>query len=283
MLQQGTFRGFDVGIQPPGIALITFNQPERLNGTTQDIKRDLVETLTQAQMDDAVRVVVFTGSGRAFCAGDDMTGRPLPDAPALVPPIAHGHREPIGTYNGLRRLSQPVQAAIRDLDKLCIAAINGLAIQTGLSLALACDFRIASDQARLGSATLRFGLLPDEGGQFLLVQMMGVAKTMDFLMRKRIVPAAEALELGLVHEVVPHGELLPRAMALATELANGPQVAMRLLKRSIYNAAEMTFAHALDEIAAKTAISDHHPDAREGAGAFREKRQPHFNAWLEGR
>ncbi len=283
MLQQGTFRGFDVAIQPPGIALIRFNQPERLNGSTQDIKRDIVETLIQAQMDDAVRVVVITGSGRAFCAGDDMTGRPLPDAPALVPPIYHGHREPIGTYNGLRHLSQPVQVAIRNLDKLCIAAVNGLAIQTGLSLALACDFRIASDQARLGSATLRFGLLPDEGGQFLLVQLMGVAKTMDFLMRKRIVTAAEALDLGLVHEVVPHEELLPRAMALATELANGPQVSMRLLKRSIYNAAEMTFAHALDEIAAKTAISDHHPDAREGSSAFREKREPHFNAWLEGK
>jgi len=283
VLQQGTFRGFDVAIQPPGIALIRFNQPERLNGSTQDIKRDIVETLIQAQMDDAVRVVVITGSGRAFCAGDDMTGRPLPDAPALVPPIYHGHREPIGTYNGLRHLSQPVQVAIRNLDKLCIAAVNGLAIQTGLSLALACDFRIASDQARLGSATLRFGLLPDEGGQFLLVQLMGVAKTMDFLMRKRIVTAAEALDLGLVHEVVPHEDLLPRAMALATELANGPQVSMRLLKRSIYNAAEMTFAHALDEIAAKTAISDHHPDAREGSSAFREKREPHFNAWLEGK
>lgn len=283
MLQQGTFRGFDVAIQPPGIALIRFNQPERLNGSTQDIKRDIVETLIQAQMDDAVRVVVITGSGRAFCAGDDMTGRPVPDAPALVPPIYHGHREPIGTYNGLRHLSQPVQVAIRNLDKLCIAAVNGLAIQTGLSLALACDFRIASDQARLGSATLRFGLLPDEGGQFLLVQLMGVAKTMDFLMRKRIVTAAEALDLGLVHEVVPHEDLLPRAMALATELANGPQVSMRLLKRSIYNAAEMTFAHALDEIAAKTAISDHHPDAREGSSAFREKREPHFNAWLEGK
>ena len=283
MLQQGTFRGFDVAIQPPGIAVIRFNQPERLNGSTQDSKRDLVETLIQAQMDDAVRVVVITGSGRAFCAGDDMTGRPLPEAPALVPPIFHGHREPIGTYNGLRHLSQPVQVAIRNLDKLCIAAVNGLAIQTGLSLALACDFRIASDQARMGSATLRFGLLPDEGGQFLLVQLMGVARTMDFLMRKRIVTAAEALDLGLVHEVVPHEELLPRAMALATELANGPQVSMRLLKRSIYNAAEMTFAHALDEIAAKTAISDHHPDAREGSSAFREKREPHFNAWLEGR
>jgi 2-(1,2-epoxy-1,2-dihydrophenyl)acetyl-CoA isomerase len=112
---------------------------------------------------------------------------------------------------------------------------------------------------------------------------MGVAKTMDFLMRKRIVSAEEALELGLVHEVVDGPELMDRTMALATELANGPQVSMRLLKKSIYNAAEMTFAHSLDEIAAKTAISDHHPDAREGVAAFREKRQPHFNAWIEER
>ena len=100
-------------------------------------------------------------------------------------------------------------------------------------------------------------------------------------MRKRIVTAQEALELGLVHEVVEDGELLPRALDLARELANGPQVAMRLLKRSIYNAAEMTWAQSLDEIAAKTAIGDHHPDAREGIAAFREKRQPKFNAWLE--
>ena len=166
---------------------------------------------------------------------------------------------------------------IRGIDKLTIAAMNGIAIQSGFSLALACDFRIASTTARMGSATLRFGLLPDEGGQYLLVQHMGVARTMDFLMRKRIVDANEALALNLVHEVVEPEALMPRAMALATELAEGPNVAMRLLKRSLYNAAEMTFAHALDEIAAKTAISDHHPDVREGTSAFREKRSPKFN------
>ena len=282
-MDTGNFRGFEVAMHVPGIALITFNQPERLNGTTQEMKRDLVETLIQAQMDDDVRVVVFTGSGRAFCAGDDMSGRPREGAGirALVPPIPRGHGNPIGTYEGLRMLSQTVNTSIRHLDKLSIAAINGIAIQTGLSLALACDFRIASENARMGSATLRFGLLPDEGGQFLLVQMMGVAKTMDFLMRKRIVDAREALDLGLVHELVPHDQLLDRTMELARELANGPQVSMRLLKRTIYNAAEMTFAHALDDIAAKTAISDHHPDAREGVAAFREKREPKFNAWLE--
>ncbi|MGI8927266.1 MAG: enoyl-CoA hydratase/isomerase family protein [Tepidiformaceae bacterium] len=282
-MQTGTFRGFEVALRERGIATITFNRPERLNGLDQGIKRDLVETLIQAQMDDAVRVVLFTGSGRAFCAGDDISGRPPDAGQALVPGIPPGHENAIGTYEGLRHLSQPLNSAIRNLDKLTIAAMNGVAIQTGLSLALACDFRIASTEARLGSATLRFGLLPDEGGQYLLVQLMGVAKTMDFLMRKRIVGAQEALDLGLVHEVVPPEELEGRSLALASELAEGPQVSMRLLKRSIYNAGEMSWAHALDEIAAKTAVSDHHADAREGVRAFQEKRKPAFNAWLEGR
>jgi 2-(1,2-epoxy-1,2-dihydrophenyl)acetyl-CoA isomerase len=284
-MQTGNFRGFEVTIHDPGIALITFNQPERLNGMTHHAKRDLVETLLQAQMDDAIRVVVFTGSGRAFSAGDDITGRPVGDgrAQALVPDIPPGHHNPTGTYNGLRVFSQPLNLAVRNLDKLTIAALNGVAIQSGFSLALACDFRIAASEARLGSATLRFGLLPDEGGQFLLVQLLGVAKTMDFLMRKRIVSAAEALELGLVHEVVPATELMPRTLDLARELATGPQVAMRMLKRSIYNAAEMTFTQALDEIAAKTAVTDHHPDAQEGVKAFQEKRAPHFNRWLEAK
>lgn len=283
MFQTAEFRGFTTELHEPGIAVFTFNQPERMNGLTQSIKRELIEQLTQAQMDDRVRVVVFTGSGRAFCAGDDITGRPLPPGKELMPEIHHGHREPIGTYEGLRVHSQTVNSAIRNLDKLSIAALNGIAIQTGLSLALACDFRIASTEARLGSATLRFGLLPDEGGQYLLVQLIGVAKTMDFLMKKRIISAREAHELGMVHEITEPNDLMERTMALATELANGPQVAMRLLKRTIYNAAEMTWAHALDDIAAKTAISDHHPDAREGVAAFRDKREPRFNQWLEAK
>jgi 2-(1,2-epoxy-1,2-dihydrophenyl)acetyl-CoA isomerase len=282
-MDQGQYQGFNVELRERGVALATFDEPERMNGMNQPMKRDLVEFLLQAQLDDAVRVVVFTGTGRAFCAGDDLSPNYASGAkaPSKVPPIPGGHGNPIGTYNGLRGLSQPVNRAIRDLDKLTIAAVNGYAIQTGFSLALACDFRLAATDAKLGSATLRFGLLPDEGGQFLLVQLMGVARTMDFLMRKRIVSGAEALELGLVHEVCPPEQLQERALALADELASGPQVSMRLLKRSIYNAAELGFAQACDEIASKTAISDHHADAREGVASFREKRQPAFNAWLE--
>jgi len=277
-MRTGTFRGFEVAMHDPGIAVITMNQPERLNGMTQPMKRDLVETIAQAQMADDVRVVVITGSGRAFSAGDDITGRPRTGSgvEALAQDIPGGHRDAIGTYEGLRWISQPLNVAMRGLDKISIAAINGVAVQTGFSLALSCDFRIASADARMGSATLRFGLMPDEGGQYLLVQLLGVARTMDFLMRNRLVHADEALQLGLVHEVTPPDQLMPRAMELAREFAAGPQVAMRLLKRSIYNAAHQTLEQACDDIAAKTAITDHHPDAREGVRAFQEKRKPNF-------
>ena len=282
MMRTGEFTGFEVAVRDPGIAWIRFNTPERLNGFTQAIKRDLVETILQAQMDHAVRVLVITGAGRAFCAGDDISGQDKAiGGDALTAPIPHGHDNPVGTYEGLRHLSQTVNLALRNCDKIAIAAINGVAIQTGMTLALACDFRIAAQSARIGSATLRFGLLPDEGGQYLCVQLMGVAKTMDFFINKRIVRAAEALELGLLHEVVADEDLEDRVMALATDIANGPQVATRMLKRSVYNAADMTFEQSLDEIAAKTAVTDHHPDAREGGQSFREKRAPQFNAWLD--
>ena len=282
-MEPRSYVGFDTTIDDPGIVTITFNNPERLNASTAPMKRDLVEVLTQAQMDDGVRVLVFTGAGNAFWAGDDLSGGKPDITNAAVPKIFHGHHTPTGTYNGLRVISQTVNTAVRNLDKLTIAAINGFAIQTGFSLALACDFRLAARSARMGSATLRFGLLPDEGGQYLLVQHLGVAKAMDFMMRKRIVDAETAGELGLVHEVVDDDALPSAAMALARELADGPQMAMRMLKRSIYLAAEQTWAHALEDIAARTAVTDHLADAQEGGASFREKRPPVFNAELEDR
>jgi 2-(1,2-epoxy-1,2-dihydrophenyl)acetyl-CoA isomerase len=282
-MQTGKFTGFEVTLEEPGIAWITFNEPDKLNGMSVAKKRDLIETLSQAQMDNRVRLVVFMGTGRGFCAGDDLSAYSAANSnpDALMAPIPAGHDNALGTYNGLRQVSQALNVAIRSLDKITIAAVNGIAIQTGLSLALACDFKVAAASARLGSATLRFGLLPDEGGQYLLLQHLGLARTMDFLLHKRIVDANEALALGLVNEVVADAELQDRVRTLAQELANGPQVAMRLLKRSVYQATELTFAQACDEIAAKTAISDHHPDAREGVTAFKEKRPAVFNRWLE--
>ena len=282
-MKTGAFTGFDLTIRDKGIAWFQFNTPERLNGMTTAIKRDLIEAVTQAQMDNDVRVLVFTGTGRAFCAGDDLKAYKAAElgGSPLVDPIPPGHENPLSTYDGLRTISQQLNTTVRNIDKLTICAINGVAIQTGFSLALSCDFRIASDNARMGSATLRFGLLPDEGGQYLLVRLLGVAKAMEFMMRKKIVMADEAMELGLVSQVVPANELENETMALASELAEGPQVSMRLLKKSIYNAAELSWEHALDEIASKTAISDHHSDAKEGVAAFHDKREAKFNEWLE--
>jgi 2-(1,2-epoxy-1,2-dihydrophenyl)acetyl-CoA isomerase len=280
-MEAGTFEGFSTTLDEPGILTVTFDRPETMNASTIGMKRDLVELLTRAQMDNAVRVLLFTGAGRAFWAGDDMKSYAGDTAGSMVGAIGAGHDTPLTTYDALRAVSQAVNVAVRGLDKLTVAAINGYAIQTGFSFALACDFRIAAQSARMGSATLRFALLPDEGGQWLLVQHLGVARTIDFLMRKRIVTAHEALELGLVHQVAADDQLTDAAMDLARELAEGPQVAMRLLKRSIYSAAELSFPHALDDIATKTAISDHHADARAGAQSFRDKRPAHFNEWLD--
>ncbi|MEM7091664.1 MAG: enoyl-CoA hydratase-related protein [Actinomycetota bacterium] len=280
VIDEHAYTGFETEMSDPGILTITFNQPESLNASTIPMKRDLIEVLTQAQMDDAVRVLVFTGAGTAFWAGDNLKVYDRA-AGGHAPPIHGGHHNELGTYNALRTISQAVNSSVRNLDKLTIAAINGFAIQTGFSFALACDFRIAARSAQLGSATLRFGLLPDEGGQWLLVQHIGVAATMDFLMRKRIVDGETAHDLGLVHEVVDDDQLMKAATELAVELANGPQASMRMLKRSIQQAASMTWEQSLDEIAAKTAITDHHPDAVEGGAAFREKRAPTFNAWLD--
>ena len=271
--------GFSQELGDNGVLTVTFNRPESMNASNHAMKRDLVELITQVQMDDAVRVVVFTGQGRAFWAGDDLGGYEA-ERPSSTPEIFGGHHNAAGTYNSLRTISQAVNTAVRRLDKLTVAAINGFAIQTGFSFALACDFRIAARSARMGSATLRFGLLPDEGGQWLLVQHMGVARATEFMMRKRIVDAAAAHELGLVNEVVDDDRLPSAAAELAAELADGPQVAMRMLKRSILLAAEMTWEQSLDEIASKTAVTDHLPDAAEGVSAFLAKRRPEFNDWL---
>ena len=274
-------RGLVARLDPRGILVITLDAPERLNALDQAMKRDLIEVITRAQMDDAVRVLVFRAEGRAFCAGDHLGGY-HEGAPGSVAKIAGGHSTPIGTANALRVFSQALNTAIRNLDKLTIAAINGPAIQTGLSLALCCDFRIGSTAARLGSATLRFALLPDEGGHYLLVQHLGLARALDFTLRKRIVDAEEALALGLLNTVLAPEDLDDSAMALASELAAGPQVAMRMLKRSLYNASESNYVQALDDIAVRTAVTDHHPDARDGGRSFREKRAPKFNVWLDG-
>lgn len=282
-MDTGQYCGFNVTIDGPGITTVTFDDPDRMNGLDRNIKRDLIEMLTQANVDRRVRVVVFTGEGRAFCAGDDVSPNPQRDAPTKVVPLDYPAFPDSGieTYDSLRTTSQRLTQMIRNVNRVTIAAVNGIAIQSGLSIALACDFKIAARSAKLGSATLRFGYLPDEGGHWLLVEHLGMAKAVDFVLRKRIVSAEEALQLGLLTDVVDDKDLMSTARALAEELANGPQVAMRMAKRALYSAGSLSFEAACEDIATKTTMCDHHPDATEGRAAFNERRPAKFNRWLE--
>jgi 2-(1,2-epoxy-1,2-dihydrophenyl)acetyl-CoA isomerase len=278
---EGTYQGFELENHADGVAVLTFNRPERLNAMSFATKRDLCEVLTLAQFDDEIRVLVLTGSGRGFIAGVDnkRSGPPEPPVIAHEPPP---HRKAqISTYERLHYFAQEPVRAIRRLDKVTIAAVNGYAIQLGLSVVLACDFAVAGRSARLGSATLRMGWQPDEGGHWLLVEHLGIKRALDFVLRKAIVDGEEAHRLGLITEVVDDDRVLHRAIELASELAAGPQVATRLLKRAIYNAASLTFDQAGDDIATKTALSDFHLDAKVGSEAFFARRAPDFNEWLE--
>lgn len=275
---EGSYSGFDLEIRPPGIAVITFNRPEKLNSLNIAMKRDLIEAITQLQYEDRSKVVVITGSGRAFSSGDDVGGAFADEhwEAARSNQVRKGRHDGLGTYSSMRTISQGLNRALRGLDKLTIAAINGPAVQSGFSLALACDFRIAVPNAKLGSGTMRMGFLPDEGGHHLIVRLIGVARAKDLLLRGKIIDGNEALRLGLVSELAEPDQLMDRAMALATELAEGPQVALRMLKHAIDAADDLTFEQAGMDIAARTAVSDHHPDATEGWKAFAEKRKANF-------
>jgi 2-(1,2-epoxy-1,2-dihydrophenyl)acetyl-CoA isomerase len=277
---EGAYQGFDVRLDGGGVGVLTFGHPERLNAVSPGAKRDLCQVLTLAQFDDDLRVLVLTGTGRAFVAGVD-NARATPEPPTLATAVPTPRRALVNLYARLHHLAQEPVRALRRLDKLTIAAVNGFAIQLGLSIVLACDFAVAARSARLGSATLRMGWQPDEGGHWLLVEHLGVKGALDFLLRQRIVDAEEAAGLGLVNEVVDDDRVLDRALELAAQLAAGPQVAMRVLKKAVYNAAQLRFDQAGDDIASKTAISDVHPDAEDGSAAFYAKRPPRFNLWLE--
>jgi 2-(1,2-epoxy-1,2-dihydrophenyl)acetyl-CoA isomerase len=280
---EGDYQGFTVEIIE-GVGRFMFEHPERLNAMSAGTRRDLCEVLSLAQLDDTVRVVLLTGTGRGFVAGVNNRRSDEPELPTTVPPLPESAaNQPANLYARLVHYAQEPVRTIRRLDKVTIAAVNGYAIQLGLSIVLACDFAVAARSAKLGSATLRMGWQPDEGGHWLLVEHLGTKGALDFLLHKRIVDAEEAERIGLVSEVVDDNQLAERAMALATELAAGPQIAMRLLKKAVYNAANLTFDQAGDDIASKTALSDFHDDARDGSRAFFEKREPQFNEWMSQR
>jgi 2-(1,2-epoxy-1,2-dihydrophenyl)acetyl-CoA isomerase len=244
------------------IATITLDRPEALNSLTIPLKRELLTAVRTAARDPEVRVLVLTGAGRAFCAGQDLHERLEPDAA----PLAVEVRE---RYN-------PIIRAMVELDKPIVGAINGVAAGAGASLAFACDLRIAAEDASFVLGFGRVGLVPDSGASWLLPRLVGASKAVELALTNASLGAAEAERFGLVATVVPPGELQAAARDVARRLAAAAPRALALTKRAIRRALESSLEETLQYEADLQGVAGRTRDHAEGLAAFIEKRQPRF-------
>jgi 2-(1,2-epoxy-1,2-dihydrophenyl)acetyl-CoA isomerase len=250
------------------IAQITLNRPDRMNAYTGVMCDNLVDAIARYVEDDALRCLVITGAGRGFCSGGDVAGGD-PDHPDY-------RKRQMGYAQEMRIGMQRVNATLHRIDKPVVAMINGAAVAGGLTLALACDFRIAADTAKLGDTSGRFGLLPDEGGAWFFPRMMGFDRALKMTLLHEVYPAAEALRLGLVTEVVPAAELKSRTFEFARAIAAKAPLAVRLAKSMMRHGLDSSLDHSLNDAAFAVMIANPSEDVREGVKAFFEKRTPEF-------
>lgn len=244
-----------------GVAKITLNRPQALNAFTPQMNSELQEILKDADQDKGVRCFLITGSGRAFCAGQDLKGRTPEKKGSLG--------------ESLRTRYNPVILRLRRTEKIVLAAVNGVAAGAGCNLALACDLRIASEEARFVQAFVRVGLAPDSGGSFILPRLVGLSKAMELLLLGEPIDAGEALRIGLVAKVVSAGELPNAAREMADRLARGPR-SIGLIKRAVNRAMSSDLASQLEYEAYLQEIAGRSADYDEGVRAFLEKRSPVF-------
>ena len=242
------------------VLTVTLNRPDVLNALNAATHASLASSLKEARADD-VRAVVITGAGRGFCVGQDLTE----------------FRDEAGDIGArLRSTYHPNIRAIRALEKPVIAAVNGAAAGAGLSLACACDLRIASDQATFVPAFVNVGLVPDSGGTFFVTRLVGQARAFEWLCSGRRLTAAEAQQWGIVSEVVEADALEGRAAQVARALAALPTRAIGMTKRLLDRAATATLEDQLEWEAQLQAVATQTEDFREGVAAFLEKRPPDF-------
>jgi 2-(1,2-epoxy-1,2-dihydrophenyl)acetyl-CoA isomerase len=250
-----------------GVAVLTLNRPDRLNAMSGPMLDALLEALPRLGADPAVGVVVLTGAGRAFCAGGDVK--------AMAEGREMGGETLEERAQGLRARME-VSRWLHEMPKPTIAMVRGAAAGAGLSLALACDLRIAGDGARFGTAFARVGYSGDFGGSFFLTQLVGTAKARELYFTADLIDAQEALRLGLVNRVVAGERLEGETMALATRLARGPRIALRYMKRNLNAAESGTLKDALDLEAWHHMRCGMTEDHREATRAFVDKREPVF-------
>lgn len=247
------------------IAAITLNRPEVMNALGGAMREDLLARLQEAEKDPAVRCVIITGAGNAFCAGGDIASM-----------VEMQSKNDASIIKQRMTLGGKIVQFIRQTPKPVIAAINGAAAGAGMNLALACDIRYGSDRARFAESFVKIGLVPDWGGHYFLTQLVGTSRAMELIMTGDRIDAEEAFRLGLINRIFPHDTLQEEVRKFAGRLADGPAETLMQIKRGVYIGATGTLADTLaheEQAQSRVFLSD---DAREGMRAFLEKRPPRF-------
>jgi 2-(1,2-epoxy-1,2-dihydrophenyl)acetyl-CoA isomerase len=248
------------------VTTITLNRPGVLNALTAEMNAELGEALKRAEGDPETRAIVLTGSGRGFCAGQDLTTR--------LQIFESGETPHLG--DGLRKNYHPLIRRMRAMPKPIVGAINGIAAGAGIGLALACDLRILSETASFLQAFVRIGLVPDAGNLYSLPRMLGTGRALEQMWLAEPLPADEAVRLGLAVKAVPANDLTAAAQELSERLARGSATAQALVKRGLYRSQEADLPTMLEYEAQLQEIAGRAPDFREGLAAFGEKRAPRF-------
>jgi 2-(1,2-epoxy-1,2-dihydrophenyl)acetyl-CoA isomerase len=242
------------------VAILTLNRPDKLNAFTKQLNKEMEKALKEASKDLEVRAIVITGSGRAFCSGQDLGD--------VDENMDHG--------DVLRNHYNPMMKALAKCEKPVIAAINGVAAGAGFSLALACDFRIASEKASFIQAFIHVGLVPDSGNLYFLPRLIGHAKALELAVLGEKVSAEEAFNLGLVTKVVPMETFEEEVSQFAERLANMPTKAISLIKKNLQACWNVNYDEFLELDAQAQRIAGLTTDHAEGVQAFIEKRKPQF-------
>jgi 2-(1,2-epoxy-1,2-dihydrophenyl)acetyl-CoA isomerase len=250
------------------VAVITLNRPERLNALTRDMMQALRTTLADCAVDEAVGCVVLTGAGNAFCAGGDVR--------VQANTAATGSKDTPERRTDLLRASMEASRLLHDMPKPTIAMLNGVAAGAGMSLALACDLRIAGSSARMTTAFAKVGLSGDYGGTWFLTELIGTARARELYFTSEVLDATRIETLGLANRVVADAALEQETMVLAEKLANGPSVALRYMKRNLNVAQYGDLPAGLDSEAFGMLRCRETEDHKEASQAFVEKRPPVF-------
>jgi len=247
-----------------GIATITLDNPTRKNAFTLDMIDDWADALRAAADDDAVRVVILTGAGDAFCSGIDLSVlQAVEDVPLA--------RKRMLTH-GVHKVARAVEA----LDKPLVCALNGVAVGAGLDMALMCDMRFMGRSARLSEGYIKVGLVPGDGGAWFLPRLVGPAKALELLLTGDFVEADEALRIGMVNRVYDDAELQERTREFAAQLAAMSPVAVAVIKRTVQQSAAIDLRTSLDLISSHMAVVQSTDDYREAQTAFAERRPGRF-------